>query len=273
MSDTGDAGKPPRRLIDGAVKARFVAELRAGTGRDEAARRAGFSAEAFYCARKRDPLFKSAWVWALELSAVEQREARRAAALAAEAAGQPIAPNNKRVLQRRRARGIGFTDERKRVFLDHFAGTADTCAAADAAGVHYSTFHKHYRRDAEFAAACDEALEYAYLRLEADALRQRIEAQRDLREGRVPAGDPSTGSGQEMAQEFERVMRLLARYDRRGGGSTRPGSAVRSHRALPAKKFSFDEAAALLDRRLNALCQPQIAGGPRDSMDAETSPA
>lgn len=240
MGGKSDSGRGPRRLVDEAAKAQFVGELRSGVRRDEAARRAGFSAEAFYCARKRDPLFKSAWIWALELSALEEREARRAAALAVEADGRPIAPNNQRPLQRRRMRGIKFNDKRKRVFVDHFAGTADAFAAADAAGIHYSTFHKHYRSDPEFAAACDEALAFAYVQLEAEALRQRLEVQRELREGRAPQGA--------MAQEFDRVMQLLARYRRPDG---RIG--LREIGRGRERRWSFDEAIVALDRKLRAL--------------------
>lgn len=240
MSVGSDSRRPGRRLVDAAAKAGFVASLRAGVARDEAARAAGFSAEAFYCARKRDALFRHAWMWALELSAVDEREAQRAASLAAAACADPIAPNNRRPLQRRRMRGIKFTDARKRVFLDHYAGTADAFAAADAAGIHYSTFHKHYREDPEFAAACDEALAFAYAQLEAEAVRQRLEAQRGLREGRIPKG--------EMAREFDRVMQLLARHERRDGRVAR-----RTVGHGRQKSWTFDEAIVALDKKLRAL--------------------
>ena len=240
MSGGSDSGRPGRRLIDAGAKAGFVADLRAGVSRDEAARRAGFSAEAFYGARKRDALFRSAWIWALELSAVDEREAQRAAALAAAARGDPIAANNLRPLQRRRMRGIKFTGARKRAFLDHYAGTADAFASADAAGIHYSTFHKHYRSDPDFAAACGEALAVAYAQLEAEAVRQRLEAQRDMREGISPKG--------EMPREFDRVMRLLARYDRKDGSI-----GLRRVSRGRERRWTFDEAIALLDKKLRAL--------------------
>ena len=99
-----------RRRIDGAAKHRFVEALRAEISRDDAAAAEGFSSEAFYCARKRDPLFRAAWIWALELSAIDEREARRAGELAAAAQQDDIQPNNLRPLQRRRKRGIRFTE-------------------------------------------------------------------------------------------------------------------------------------------------------------------
>jgi hypothetical protein len=239
MDDTDDSGKP-RRRIDGAVKARFVAALRAGTSRDEAAAAEGFSSQAFYCARKRDPLFRSAWIWAVELSAVEQRDARRAAELAAAAEQDDIQPNNLRRLQRRRGRGIAFTDARKQTFLDHFAGTADVKAACDAAGIHYSTVYKHRRSDPVFAAGWDDALAQSYALLEAEAVRQRLEMQRRAAFEPQPTG--------EMAAEFERVMQLLGRWDRRNGGV-----GAREVRPGRQRRWSFDEAIVALDKKLRAL--------------------
>jgi hypothetical protein len=236
----GTGSKGPRRRIDGAAKARFVEALRAGVARDVAAGAEGFSAEAFYCARKRDPLFRAAWIWAMELSAADEREARRAGALREAAAEGPIQANNRRVHQRRRKRGIEFTDARKQLFLDHFAGTADMLAACDAAGIHYSTAYKHRRTDPQFAAGWDEALTAAYALLEAEALRQRLEAQRRAAFEPQPAG--------EMAQEFDRVLKLLARLDpgsRRGGAAG--GASARQRRS------SFDDTIRRLDRSLRAL--------------------
>jgi hypothetical protein len=236
MGGRNDSG---RRRIDGAVKARFVEALRAGVTRDEAAAAQGFSASSFYLARWRDPLFKAAWVWALELSAVDQRDARRAEAQGAAAAGHDIQPNNQRLLQRRRPRGIKFTDTRKQAFLDHFAGTADVQASCDAAGVHYSTVYKHHKRDAVFAAGWDEALGHAYALLEAETVRQRLEAQRRQAFEPNPTGD--------IAREFERVMQLLTRLDKQGGRGIRQVKPGRQ------RQISFDEAIEELDRKLTAF--------------------
>ncbi len=235
MGSDGDSAGP-RRRIDGAAKAQFLAALRAGEHRDEAARQTGFSWRGFHSVRRRDPVFRLGWTWALELSAADERS-KQGPDASPEAS--EIAPNNQRRLQRR-TRRLRFTDARKRVFLDHFAGTADAFAAAEAAGVGYSTVYDHRRKDPAFAAAYDETLAQAYAMLEAEALRQRLEAQRNLREGRMPQG--------EIAQEFERVMKLLARYDRGGGRvGTRQTGRGRERR------WSFDEAIQALDKKLRAL--------------------
>ena len=241
MGGKSDSRGRPRR-IDAAAKAVFLEALRAGARRDEAAKAAGFSCEAFYQARKRDPAFRLGWIYALEASAAEEREQRRASTLLALGDDErvEITPNNQRVLQRRAVRHTRFTDKRKRRFFDVFAGTADLFAAAEAAGVHYSTVYRHLGTDPEFRAAYDETLAVAVAGLEAEAVRQRLETQRNLRDGLVPAG--------EMAQEFERVMKLLARYDRRDGRI-----AARQVGPGHLQVASFEEAIAELDRKLRAL--------------------
>ncbi len=248
MGAGSDSGQPRQRRIDEAAKSRFLAALRSGMGRDEAAAQAGFTSTAFYNARERDPVFRQAWLWALELSAIDER----AAAPAPASPDEVIAPNAGRRLQKRRVRRRRFDDRRKRIFLDRFAGTADAYEAAEAAGIGYSTVLQHRRNDPEFAAACQDALDLAYAQLEAEAVRQRLEAQRRLREGLCPTG--------EMAREFERVMQLLARYRRPDG---RVG--LREVGRGRERRWSFDEAIQALDKKLRAL-------GARHGIAAEPIP-
>jgi hypothetical protein len=227
-----------RRRVDEVAKARFLEALRASLPRDEAAQQAGFTATAFYYVRERDAVFRHAWLWALELSAIDAR-ARRAAA-APPLSDAAIAPNANRRLQLRVERRRRFDDARKQIFLDHFAGTADGHAAAAAAGVGYSTVLQHRRKDPDFAARWDEALAVAYANLEAEAVRQRLEAQQRIRDGLCPTG--------EMSKEFDRTMQLLARY-------RRPGGRVGFREVGPGRerRWSFEEAIVELDRSLRAL--------------------
>jgi hypothetical protein len=226
-----------RRRIDDAAKLRFLAGLRAGLNRDAAARHAGFTANAFYDAARRDPLFALARRWALDLSATDGRAARNIAALPG--TGE-IAPTGGRRLQRRHIRRACFDDRRKRLFLDHYAGTADAHAACAAAGIAYSTFTQHRRKDPEFAAACDEALAIAYAALEAESLRARLEAQRDLRDNICPAG--------EAAKEFDRQLKLLERHDRKGRGIGMREIGPGGH-----QRADFWEFIAAADAKLRAL--------------------
>jgi hypothetical protein len=157
-----------------------------------------------------------------------------------------IRPNNGRRQQWRRMRHVRFDDARKERFLNHFAGCADVLEAARVAGVDESTVYKHRRKDPTFAAAFDEALDQAYARLEAEAVRARIEAQKRMRRAMdkgVPTGD--------VAAEFERVIRLLDRWDRRNG---RLG--VRTISPDRRQPLDFDESIALLDTKLRRLAIP-----------------
>ncbi|HEV7660374.1 MAG TPA: hypothetical protein VGO55_11065 [Allosphingosinicella sp.] len=231
--------RPGKTRVDAAAKRDFLAGLRAGLKRDGAAKRAGFTANAFYYARRGDPVFALAWAWAVDLSAADAHAARIAAA-PFDPDEAVIAPNAGRRLQLRPIRRALFDARRKRIYLDHFAATADARAAAAAAGVSPCTVSAHRRSDPEFAAAEADALAIAYASLEAEAVRQRLEAQRNLREGLCPTG--------EIAQEFDRVIRLLARYERKSGriGLRTPGVGRE-------RRMSFDDAIALLDRKLRAL--------------------
>ncbi len=212
------------RPIDDEAKGLFLAGLKRGLSMEDAARNAGFSAGGFWKARKRDPAFDEAVEEMLELSNTPRF----------------IAPGNGRPWQLKRIRRLRFVQWRKEVFLAHLAGTADVTAAAEAAGVCVSTICRHVAKDPDFAAAHREALETGYVRLEAEALRQRLEAQQRLRDGVLPAG--------EIAQEFERVLKLLQRWDRRGG-KVGPRQVAHGRR----KVWTFEQSIAELDRYLAAL--------------------
>ena len=182
--------------------------LRAGATRDEAAAQAGFTANAFYYVRRGDPVFALAWAWAIDLSAADAHAA---------------APRRRRPA--RRGPRSPRTPTASCSAAPSAAPASTTAASASSSIISPAprTPRPRPRRrefscppspsiaasDPEFAAGCDEALAIAYAALEAEAVRQRLEAQRDLREGIAPTG--------EMPQEFDRVMRLLARYERKDG--------------------------------------------------------
>lgn len=237
MDDKSES--PGRRLIDAAVKAQFLSALRDGATREAAAAACGFPLASLYNARGRDPLFHFAWQWARDLAAIDQRGGELALRTP-EGERIRVAPGNRRLLQRRRMSWLRFTERRQQIYLDHFAGSADAEAAAAAAGVTSETVRKHCRKHPEFAALRDEALRFAYAKLEAEAVRQRLEAQGRLRENLEPTG--------EMAQEFERVMKLLARYDRRDG---RVGPREIGHGRQ--QRWTFEEAMVALDKKLRSL--------------------
>jgi hypothetical protein len=213
--------------IDDVAMGAFLLALKRGASLRDAARAAGFSLGGFWKVRKRDPAFDAAVEEALELSN----------------APRFIAPTNGRRLQLRRIRRLRFVEWRRELFLEHFAGTCDVASSAELAGVCESTVYRHRVKDPDFAAAFQEALEQGYARLEAEAVRQRVEAQNRLREGVEATG--------EIAAEFERVLKLLSRWERRGGG-VGPRTIARSRQ----KSWTFDEAILALEARLRALGVP-----------------
>ncbi|MFN3387791.1 MAG: hypothetical protein ACK40O_02600 [Allosphingosinicella sp.] len=248
MNGKGDSGGR-RQVIGAEAKEVFLAAVKLGVSLEGAAGAAGFTIDGLYGARRRDAGFRAAWEEALAYSAARERArghfgVEQACPLCGLSAGgdvpATVTPNNQRRLQLRRMRHARFDDARKDIFLSHLAGTADTDAAAAAAGVHRSTAYKHRLRDSRFAARFDEALAWGYMALEEEALRQRLAAQARARREIVPAGEVST--------EFERTMALLKRWDRRGG---RIGMRAVSHGR--ARVWTFEEAIRLLDKKLRAM--------------------
>ena len=258
MAQGDDSPVPPRRLITPDSKAAFVDALRAGAGREEAAEASGFPLNSFYAARMRDPLLRRAWDWAVEISVGEMRTRRAAESPPQGDGAVQVAPQRGRVLQRRTFGHVRFTPARRRNFLAHFASNADVRASAADAGVSAATVYYTRRKDPDFASEMEETLREAYRRLEEESVRQRLAAQKALREApEVPAS--------EAAAEFERVLKLLQRIDRRGarGGSVEAGRRPTEHHA-----WTFEEAIAALDKRLRFLglrrSAPSLDGAAED---------
>lgn len=240
----GEANGGNRR-IGAAAKARFLAGLREGLCREDAAAAAGFSLTGFYGARRRDPVFAADWSEALALPPAAERRARAYAGR-----GEVrIAPANRRFLQRRRRRHVRFTAERRETYLVHFVATGDRAAAAEAAGVSPATVDYHRRRDPEFAAVHREALALCYERLEVEALRLRLSVQARLRAAVEAAGDsPPRALLAEAGAEFDRIMKLLDRFDRK---PRRPDARFTPGGRRQA--WTFEDSIELLYRKMKAL--------------------
>lgn len=256
MNGHDDSRSPPCR-IDEAAKAAFLAALRRGARREDAAAEAGFSLTGFYGARARDPAFAAAWRAALGEGPAAGRRARAYAERGERLARGEVRIHaaNRRVYQRRRRAHVRFDADAQDAFLAGFAASCDTKAAAAAAGVSESTVHRHRRLDRGFAEAYAAALAQGYELLEAEAVRQRLAAQARLRAAAERADEaapapscPHCGRSDDAGAEFDRIMRLLARWDRR---PRRPDS-----RFTPGgrrQRVTFDQAIAMLDKHLRAL--------------------
>jgi hypothetical protein len=241
-------GRGRRPVIDAAAKVAMLAALREGRRLDSVAAAYGVTLQAFYSARRRDPLFAAAWRDAHALSAEAER--RGPVEVEGEAGDEVrIVPNNRRLLQRRKMRHVRFDSRRKGIFLVHFADSCDLLAAAAAAGVCERTVYNHLHSDPAFAEAFPAALGEAYHWLEAEAVRRRLEAQGRLRaafEEAEAAGTPLPLA--EAGVEFDRAMKLLARWDRRDG---RLGRREVGHGRQ--RRWTFDEAIVALDKRMRDL--------------------
>jgi hypothetical protein len=227
-----------RRLFDARAEAAVVRALRGGAGVAAAARAAGYSVSTLYNAKARSRLFREAWDEAV-----------------AEGDGEVlIAPGNGRPVQLRRVRRRLFTARLQDEFLEHFAASCSIAGAAAEIGVGRSTVNKHLAEDSDFRARFDRVLEFAYRQLDAEMLRQRLEA----------AQRPQTdGGGQAFeAVEFERSLALL-REHKRGrprGLDPLPGA--------PPRHASLDEVCTALAARLKKF-PPTVPGPAAGETDGE----
>lgn len=247
MSIEGDS-KAKRPRITDAAKAAFIDAVCGGATVAYAAAAAGHSLPGFRRLARREAAFRAGWDAARKAATAAMAAAR---ARRDEAPGDVrVTSNNQRVFQRRTMAHVRFDEGRQALFLKHFAANCDAGAAAAAAGVAQSTVLLRRHKDAAFRAAFDEALEQGYALLGAEALRQRLAAQAQLRAAMARAQDvaPAAAPGEDLAGEFERTMKLLARWDRK---NEPPGIRSISHGRQ--KAASFDEAIELLDRKLVAL--------------------
>jgi hypothetical protein len=244
-----DDSRPRPRLIDSAAKAAFLERLRLGDRREDAAEAAGFSLMGFYGARARDPVFRAEWAEALAAPAAAERRVRAYKERGTERGEVRIAAANRRLYQRRRRRHVRFDAAAQAIYLAHFSTNGDSRAAAAAAGVSVSTVRLHRRTDPAFAEAHKRALAEAYEYLEVESVRQRLAAQKRLRAAIEDAApNPPPGLAADYGAEFDRTMKLLARLDRK---PRRP-----DHHGPRHGRWTFDEAIALLKKRLDALGVP-----------------
>lgn len=247
------------RQIDAAAKAAFLAGLREGLRREDSAAAAGFSLTGFYGARYRDPAFAADWKEVLALPPAAERRAR-----SYEERGEVrIAAANRRLLQRRRRRHVRFDEGHREIYVAHLAETCDSVAAAEAAGVHPTTARLHRRMDPDFDSACCDALAEGYPRLEAELVRLRLRAQERLRAAIERAGPvPPPELLAEQGAEFDRIMKLLDRLDRK---ARRPEANFTPGGRRQA--WTFERAIVQLDKALDALARKTGKPRPHEGQD------
>jgi hypothetical protein len=207
------------------AKPAFVEALTRGATVAEAAREAGATLFALYRWRGLDPGFDLAWREAAEASRGWVAKARP---------GRPL----RAVRTKRRVR---FDGAARQSYLAVLALTCNSDEAARQAGFHPSTVRRHLRRDPALAAAARAALERGHERLEQLLAAERAKAGARMEEVLDSAFDLVAPPADE-----DRLERILSGYARPDGRiAPRSVSAPKRRR-----KWSFDEAIALLERRL-----------------------
>lgn len=146
---------------------------------------------------------------------------------------------NNRPVQRRRVRKDGWTEKRKKIFLDHLAATSNVRRSAAEAGIGSNSAYRLRFRDESFRAQWDAALEQGYARIEAMLLERVFDAHPE---------EPSDGerfAHRMQAMDSSLALTLLKQRDARKQGVARGGKRP--------GKASIDELRAEIAKWLSGL--------------------
>jgi len=162
-----------------------------------------------------------------------------------------VAGSNGRKLQKRSVRSDGWTRARRALFLAEFAATCNTRASAAKAGMSERSVRALCRRDPQFAALCEEALQDGYRRLEAELLARALGEQPDD-ENPLPAEcEPQPPSPRFDPQMAVKVLQL------RNAGASARGHDRRGRVFVRATQEETDAALMkkleAVERRLKAV--------------------
>jgi hypothetical protein len=154
-----------------------------------------------------------------------------------------IIPNKNRELQYAPAAGRKLFDaERKGMFLEWFAGTANLSLSAREAGVHYRTVLRHRKDDPAFRAEFDEALAQGKVRVRAWLIEAKDDGGTDYD---LAAHAPAHLSPEAAMQLLRDDAQREAAMARAAAGGSRGGR--------PLKAVDMDEVRRQLVTRLRAL--------------------
>lgn len=157
-----------------------------------------------------------------------------------------IAPNKNRALQVAPTGRKLFDRERKKIFLEWFAGTANLSLSARKAGVHYRTVLRHRMEKPAFREAFDRALDQAGPRLRA----WLVEAE-EKEEAELAALD---GAGQDSAPvHIDAAQAIQLLRDDAQRLKTGTGGAAGGARGRVPGVASNEEVRRELVRRLRAF--------------------
>ncbi len=130
-----------------------------------------------------------------------------------------------------------FTQKRKRIFLAHFAATANAKAAARAAGVAFTTVYQHRRTDPAFLEGWNDSLAEGYARVEAELVR------------RASTPPPRVKADEKAARANETIdpkvaLAILESYRR--NGNKRPGEIL-------LRPYDIEKVRERLEAKMRAL--------------------
>ena len=160
-----------------------------------------------------------------------------------------------RRIQKRAARGSqqkdpkrrGFTEDKRRKFLDHFAATCNAKAACRAAGISNSTVHAWRRKNEQFRADFYAALALGYVEVEAELVR---ETKRSLKPKPDPKAPPLV--------DPKTALAVLESYRR--NGDRRPGDV------LP-QRSDIEQVRGRLEKAMRALGLLADEGGSEEGAE------
>jgi hypothetical protein len=152
-----------------------------------------------------------------------------------------IGGSNGRRVQKRAARGSrkakpkrrGFTEAKRRKFLNHFAATANAKASARVAGISHTTVYAWRCKNEQFRADFYEALAHGYVDVEAELVR---ESKRSLKPKPDPKAPPLV--------DARTALAVLESYRR--NGNRRPGDI------LP-QRTDIEQVRARLEKVMRAM--------------------
>jgi hypothetical protein len=179
-----------------------------------------------------------------------------------------IIPNKNRKLQIAPTGRRLFRGKARDEFLEWFAATCNCSLSARKTGFHYRTVLRHWREDEAFGERCEAALRMGYKRLEELALRAAEEALSPKRR-RPPAGDRAPPE-EHFRMDPMTAVQLLREHKRHLAGLA-GGSGRDAKPGAPLKRMSFDEAIALLDKKLRALGARHGVAAPEDEAPPDGS--
>jgi hypothetical protein len=162
-------------------------------------------------------------------------------------ADQIVVGTHRRVVVRRE-RPNALTAAKRGRFLDMLAASGHVERAAAAAAATAAAFYRLRQRDAAFAAAWAQALDDAYVRLEAEMLA------RAMGTAPQPAGEAARVPGDPAGFDAKLALDLLKRRDALALGR------YRGKRGPPCRHVPIEEVERLLLERLEALARRGPAG-------------